>query len=171
MHTYLSLFNARVIFIGNSNKNECYGVSQLEYQLNSNKSLYTIGETAELTGLSPRILHLHEERGLIKTVRKSKNGNRYFDKQNIYRLEKIKQLQLIGLSLDEIAEVIDLYFKANDYGASGKRAALEILHKQLTDIEKKEQEINTLKEDIIRSIAKLEVLLQQSEQQQNSHQP
>lgn len=137
--------------------------------LNLNKTLYSIGEATKITGLSPRILHLHEERGLIKTVRKSKNGNRYFDKQNIHRLEKIKQLQLIGLSLDEIAEVIDLYFKANDYGASGKRAALKILHEQLTDIEKKEQEINVLKEDIIRSIAKLEILLQQSEQQLNQH--
>lgn len=137
--------------------------------LNLEKALYTIGETTKITGLSPRILHLHEERGLIKTVRKSKNGNRYFDKQSLYRLEKIKQLQLIGLSLDEIAEVIDLYFSADDYGVSGKKAALKILHKQLSDIEQKEQEINTLKEDIIRSIAKLEVLLQQSEQQLNNH--
>lgn len=118
----------------------------------------------EITGLSSRIIHLHEERGLIKTLRKKKNGNRYFDKENIHRLEKIKQLQLIGLSLDEISEVLDLYFNADDYGASGKRAALKILNEHLVGIEKKEQSLSILKADIIRSISKLELLLKQSEE-------
>ncbi len=135
--------------------------------LNLEKALYTMGEVVKLTGFSPRIIHLHEKRGLVKTIRKTKKGNRYFDKKNIYRLEKIKQLQLIGLSLEEIAEVIDLYFKNHDYGISGKRATLEILHKQLADVEQKEKEISILKSDIIHSIAKLEVLLEQSEEQIN----
>lgn len=132
---------------------------------NLEDKLYAIGEVVNLTKLSPRIIHLHEERGLIKSIRKTKKGNRYFDKENINRLEKIKQLQFIGLSLDEVAEVIDLYFNSDDYGISGKKAALEILHQQLADIDTKEQEINKLKSDIISSIAKLEVLIKQSEEQ------
>lgn len=121
-------------------------------------------EATEITGFSSRIIHLHEERGLIKTLRKKKNGNRYFDSDNIHRLIKIQQLQLIGLSLDEISEVLDLYFDADDYGISGKRAALNILNGHLLSIEKKEQSLRVLKSEVIGSISKLELLLKQSEE-------
>ncbi len=132
-------------------------------QINLEKDFYTIGEVEEITGLSKRIIHLNEERGLIESFRKNKKGNRYFDKHNVDRLNKIKQLQMIGLSFEEISEVIDLYFDINDYGVSGKKMALSLLQKQLFDIETKQQELQALKDDIVSSIAKLELLLQQSE--------
>lgn len=134
----------------------------------SEKSLYTIGEATEMTGFSARIIHLHEERGLIKTSRRSQQGHRYLDQENIARLNKIKQLQLIGLSLDEIASVIHLYFEAGDFGVSGKQAALKILHQHLHGIETQQQALNTLHADIIRSIARLELLLQQAQQQHSN---
>lgn len=123
--------------------------------------LFTISELAKITGFSQRVIHLHEERGLIESIRHQEGGNRYFSQDAVNRLNKVKQLQAIGLNLQEIVEVFPLYMDTSDYGVKGKQAALKILQSHLADADKQVDSLNLLREDILKSIARLELLLEQ----------
>lgn len=69
--------------------------------------LRSINEVRNTLDMTSRTIRYYEQRGLIKTVRDSKTAPRKLDDDNIERLKKIRFLRRIGLSLDEIAEIID----------------------------------------------------------------
>ena len=87
----------------------------------ADEKLLTISELAKLSGFSQRIIHLHEERGLIESIRHQEGGNRYFSQDAVNRLNKVKQLQAIGLNLQEIVEVFPLYMDPSDHGIKGNK--------------------------------------------------
>jgi MerR family redox-sensitive transcriptional activator SoxR len=66
----------------------------------------TIGETARRSGLSAPTLRYDEERGLIRSTRSSGNQRRY-PRHILRRLAFISAAQRVGLSLGEIAELLD----------------------------------------------------------------
>lgn len=72
-------------------------------------SLMQIGELSERAGVSHRTIHYYERLGLVKPAEREGTGYRYYDEVAVKRLEKIAALKRLGLSLDEIAAVIDLY--------------------------------------------------------------
>lgn len=127
----------------------------------ADEKLLTISELAKLSGFSQRIIHLHEERGLIESIRHQEGGNRYFSQDAVNRLNKVKQLQAIGLNLQEIVEVFPLYMDPSDHGIKGKQAALKILQRHLANTDEQINNLNLLRADIIKSIARLELLLEQ----------
>lgn len=110
------------------------------------------------------MIHLHERRGLIQSIRRGKGGNRYFHKKTVFQLQKIKQLQAIGLSLHEIGEVLPLYIDGDDNGVSGKKAALTILHRHLEEADNQLKQVTHLREEILKSIARMELLIEQHHQ-------
>lgn len=124
-----------------------------------NQVLLSMSELAELCHVSQRVIHLHEERGLIESVRTHETGNRYFKPDTVKRLKKITQLQAIGLTIKEIAEILPLYMDESDHGIKGKKAALQILHNHLEETQYRLTQLNDLKESIIKSIARLELLI------------
>jgi MerR family copper efflux transcriptional regulator len=69
--------------------------------------------------LSHRTIHYYERLGLVKPAEREGTGYRYYDEVAVKRLEKIAALKRLGLSLDEIAAVIDLYFE-DASGIKGK---------------------------------------------------
>ncbi|PLX61069.1 MerR family transcriptional regulator [Sedimenticola selenatireducens] len=131
--------------------------------------LLTIGELSKCCDITQRTIHLHEQRGLISSIRRQGSGNRYFAASTIERITKIKQLQAIGLNLEEVASVLDLYMDKDDHGASGKRAALDILRGHLKEVDGKLQDMTRFREDLLRSIVRLEVLLEDSERLNSMH--
>lgn len=66
----------------------------------------TIGETARRSGLSVPTLRYYEQRGLIRTTRSTGNQRRY-PRHVLRRLAFIVAAQRVGLSLEEIAELLD----------------------------------------------------------------
>jgi DNA-binding transcriptional MerR regulator len=65
-----------------------------------------IGEVAELFGITPKTLRHYEEMGLVRPERQD-NGYREYGLEEIRRLQRIRQLQLLGLSLRQIGDVLD----------------------------------------------------------------
>lgn len=121
-----------------------------------------IGELAARTGLSQRTIHFYEEKGLISPSEREGRGYRYYDEQTLRRLEKISALKEIGLSLDEIAGVIDLYFQ-DETGIMGKRRVLEILQGHLKGTEARIASLQSFRKDTKASIKKLEGLIAKAE--------
>ncbi|MEQ8966655.1 MAG: MerR family transcriptional regulator [Azospirillaceae bacterium] len=117
-----------------------------------------IGELARRADVSHRTIHFYENRGLLAPAERQGAGYRYYDEEALARLRKIQQLKRIGLSLEEIAEVIDLYF-ADDSGAKGKRRVLEILEGHLRDTDARIADLVEFRADLKANIDRVRALL------------
>lgn len=71
-----------------------------------------ITEVCRELNLTSRTIRYYEQRGLIRTVRVSRTAPRKLDSENIARLRRIRFLKSLGLSLDEITDVIGSEEKA-----------------------------------------------------------
>lgn len=117
-----------------------------------------IGELSERAGVSHRTIHYYERLGLIGPAQREGAGYRYYDELALKRLEKIAVLKRLGLSLDDIAAVIDLYF-ADASGIRGKEKVLEILEAQHARADAQIRELATFKRDLEANIARMRALI------------
>ncbi|EEF22411.1 MULTISPECIES: MerR family transcriptional regulator [Phyllobacteriaceae] len=117
-----------------------------------------IGELSERAGVSHRTIHYYERLGLVKPTEREGAGYRYYDEIAVKRLEKIAALKRLGLSLDEIAAVIDLYFE-DASGIKGKEKVLEILQTQLKRANAQLHELTAFKQDLENNIARMHALI------------
>lgn len=122
-----------------------------------------IGELSERAGVSHRTIHYYERLGLVKPAEREGAGYRYYDEIAVKRLEKIAALKRLGLSLDEVAAVIDLYFE-DGTGIKGKAKVLEILQTQLAKADAQLQELTTFKRDVEVNIARMHNLIAEAKQ-------
>lgn len=65
-----------------------------------------IGDAAALVGATPKALRHYEKIGLLNPEREE-NGYRLYGPADILRLERIRQLQSLGLSLERIQQILD----------------------------------------------------------------
>ena len=113
-----------------------------------------IGALAERAGVSHRTIHYYERIGLMAPAEREGTGYRYYDEQSLKRLEKIAVLKQLGLSLDDIASVIDLYF-TDPSGIKGKEKVLGILEAQLAKTSSQLDELTTFKHDLEMNIERM----------------
>ena len=69
--------------------------------------LYKIGQLAADTGLTVRTLHHYDHVGLLCPSGRSASGHRLYDDCDVQRLYQVLALRQVGLSLEDIAEVLD----------------------------------------------------------------
>ncbi|NEX91868.1 MerR family transcriptional regulator [Caulobacter sp. 17J65-9] len=68
---------------------------------------HTVNGLARLSGVSVRTLHHYDELGLLKPAEVGDNGYRYYGRAELLRLQQILFHRELGLSLAEIAAVLD----------------------------------------------------------------
>jgi len=68
--------------------------------------LLKIGAFAKLAGTNLRTLRYYEEVGLLRPSARSKGSFRYYRETDLNRIELVKHLQNLGLTLDEIRDLI-----------------------------------------------------------------
>jgi DNA-binding transcriptional MerR regulator len=66
-----------------------------------------VGELAKQTGLSVRTLHYYDEIGLLSPSYRTETGYRLYVAGDIARLQQIKSLRQLGLSLEEIRDCLN----------------------------------------------------------------
>lgn len=62
-----------------------------------------IGALASRSGLSVKTLRYYEDLGLLPAIARSAGGYRLFDESSLRRLEFIRRLKTLGLTLEDIA--------------------------------------------------------------------
>ena len=74
-----------------------------------------IGEIAEKTGVTRDAVRLYEKLGLLSNVTRPYEYNNYKDygKENVFRINMIKEMQKIGLKLRECKDVIEALVNDN----------------------------------------------------------
>ena len=67
---------------------------------------YSIKKLSEIAGVSTRTLRYYDEIGLLKPARVSSSGYRIYGKKQVDILQQILFYKELGISLDEIKEII-----------------------------------------------------------------
>ena len=108
------------------------------------QTLLQIGQIATQSGVPIKTIRYYEELGLLKPSGRSESKFRLFEPDAIARLTFIKRLQKLGLSLQEIAEILQVY----DRGLLPCDEIKQKLEQQLLDIDRRIQELQTLRSEI-----------------------
>lgn len=74
----------------------------------SREGLLQIGDVAERVDLSLRTVRYYEEVGLVTPSARSEGGFRLYSHHDVERLLLIKQMRPLGLTLEQIGELVDL---------------------------------------------------------------
>ena len=114
-----------------------------------------IGQLAKRAEVTPRTVRYYEGLGLIPAGRREGSGQHYYPEQTIARLRKIDQLKRLGLSLDEIRDVIELYF-TDPTGKRPKRKVLAMLRHHLAETDDRLRALRKLRTDLQGHIQRFE---------------
>jgi MerR family transcriptional regulator, thiopeptide resistance regulator len=69
--------------------------------------LLKVGELAKRTGLTVRALHHYDHIGLLRPSGHSESGYRLYNREDVARLHAIQTLRAMGLSLADVAQLLD----------------------------------------------------------------
>lgn len=102
---------------------------------------FSIGEMSKLHNISVQTLRHYDKIGLLKpSYINEKTGYRYYSAKHFVILDLIKQCKAMGLSLDEIKELIENYTSFD--------SILNIISKQKDMIDNKIKELSAVKNNI-----------------------
>jgi Cu(I)-responsive transcriptional regulator len=82
-----------------------------------------IGEAARLSGISARMVRHYEGLGLLGEVHRTDGGYRQYTPSDVHTLRFIKRSRDMGFSMDQVAELVDLWHNRRRTSASVKRIA------------------------------------------------
>ncbi len=68
---------------------------------------YTVGQVAELAGVTVRTLHHYDRIGLLEPEKRSEGGYRRYGSADLERLHRILSYRELGLTLEDIASLLD----------------------------------------------------------------
>ena len=74
--------------------------------MTTTKTTYTVGEVAEVAGITVRTLHHYDEIGLLEPSARTRSGYRTYDDADLATLQEILFYRELGFSLEEIREAI-----------------------------------------------------------------
>lgn len=96
-----------------------------------------IGELAARFGLNPKTIRYYEEIGLLPSPVRSESGYRRYDARDVTRLGFIRRAKVLGLTLDEIRDLLSL-------AAGGERPCqrvLEVVDAKIAEVDRRVQEL------------------------------
>lgn len=106
-----------------------------------------IGQAAQLSGISPKMLRHYEGLGLLGAVRRTDSNYRQYAESDVHTLRFIRRARDMGFTLDEIRDLVNLWHNRRRSSDTVKRiaqkhidelaeriAALEAMRRTLQDL-------------------------------------
>jgi MerR family transcriptional regulator, Zn(II)-responsive regulator of zntA len=106
-----------------------------------------IGDLARITGLSIKTIRYYESRGLLEKPPRTEAGYRLYGPEEIARLRFVQRAKLLGLTLEEIREMVELAARCNE-GELVPRLE-EVLGAKLKETERKLAELSAFRQNIL----------------------
>ena len=103
-----------------------------------------IGEIADAAGVAAPTIRFYERRGLLPQPRRGSNGYREYDVSTLNRLRFVRSAQAAGLTLVEIASVLDL----REEGAAPCAHVQSLLSTKLHDVQARQRELAVLETEL-----------------------
>ncbi len=119
------------------------------------KDKMRIGEFAELAGVTPRTIRYYEDLGLLGPNEREGQGFRYYTSAELATLKKIDWLKQLGMRLEEIGEVLPLFYD-DPTGLRGKQRTLEILQAHLDDVDGKIVSLQSFRSELQQNIDRIQ---------------
>ncbi|MDX1304192.1 Zn(2+)-responsive transcriptional regulator [Photobacterium sp.] len=100
--------------------------------------MYLIGQLAKQCEVSSDTLRFYEKNGLLVPAARSESGYRLYSEENLSRVNFILRAKTIGLSLDEIRELLDIRLEASQHSCAEVKA---ITQAKLEEVDSKIAEL------------------------------
>ncbi len=109
--------------------------------------MYSIGELANKTGVKIPTIRYYEKIGLIAEPHRSEGNQRRYEKEGLERLLFIKHARQLGLSLEDIHELIQLSSKPEQSCKSAHDIAnrhLEMIKQKIANLKRLQKELKRI---------------------------
>lgn len=103
-----------------------------------------IGELADRLGVTTKSIRFYESIGLMPDPARTASGYRDYAQTDADRLTFIKTAQRLGLSLDEISEIIAF----RDRGQRPCGYVADVLDRQVADLDRRIREMRSLRDEL-----------------------
>lgn len=103
-----------------------------------------IGDLGRRTGVAVKTIRYYEEIGLLPAPDRTASGYRDYEEVTVDRLRFIREAQGTGLSLTEIASILDL----RDHGQQTCGHVVELLEQHLEDIDRQIRDLRRTKSQL-----------------------
>jgi MerR family transcriptional regulator, repressor of the yfmOP operon len=113
----------------------------------SNEERMQISDLAEMLGITTRTIRLYEKLGLVEPPKRTDGRVRYYETEDITRFKFVLKLKTLGLSLDEMKELADIYDRERVPERIMPRL-LELLDSHLKNIREKVETLQSLETEI-----------------------
>ncbi len=116
----------------------------------------TIRQMCDAYEVTPRTLRFYEQKELLFPIREGQK--RLFTRRDRARLTLILRGKRFGFSLEEIRQLLDLYY-VGDQQATQLRRTLDIARDRLTDMERQRAELDVAINDLLSQMSLVEDML------------
>lgn len=100
--------------------------------------MWSIGDLAKASGVTVRTLYYYDEIGLVPASDRTSAGHRRYTGDDVRRLYRVRALAQLGLSLDEVATVLDR-------DTEDLTALRDLLHAQLADLDGRQRQLTAVR--------------------------
>lgn len=100
-----------------------------------------IGEAAEASGVSAKMVRYYEEIGLIPKARRTLSGYRVYAPSDVHSLRFIKQARNLGFSIEQIEQLLALWQDRR----RPSRKVKELAHAHIEELEARIREMRDMK--------------------------
>ncbi len=116
-----------------------------------------IGEMAKETGLTTKTIRYYELNRLLEEPERTESGYRIYGQEDMERLEFVKKAKRLGLSLEEIRDVLQLHAQRQ----SPCVHVLALLDRKLEQLADVMREMDEFRQDLLRLRVESQVRLEQ----------
>ncbi|EGR0930863.1 Zn(2+)-responsive transcriptional regulator [Vibrio parahaemolyticus] len=102
--------------------------------------MFQIGELAKRCGVTSDTLRFYEKNALIKPAGRSESGYRLYNEENHKQVRFILKAKELGLSLDEIKDLLEIKLEATEHSCAEVKAItsakLELIDEKINELTK-----------------------------------
>lgn len=114
-----------------------------------NAEISNIGQAAEASGISAKMIRHYEEVGLVPPASRTFSGYRTYNQRDVHMLRFIKHSRDLGFSIKQIGDLLSLWRDQNRPSSKVKLLATE--HIEILD--RKIQELSAMKSELTRLVS------------------
>jgi DNA-binding transcriptional MerR regulator len=115
----------------------------------SNEEHMQISDLAETLGITARTIRLYEKLGLVDPPKRTDGRVRFYEKADVKRFKFVLKLKELGLTLEEMQELANLFEKEKKSPEKIMPRLTELLDTHLNSIKQKVSTLQSLEKDII----------------------
>ena len=108
-----------------------------------------IGQAAEASGISAKMIRHYEDVGLVPTASRTFSGYRTYNQRDVHMLRFIKHSRDLGFSIKQIGDLLNLWRDQNRPSSRVKTMANE----QIEMLDRKIQELTAMKSELTRLVS------------------